>query len=203
MKILEDIHLIKIDYVNVYAIEREDKLILIDAGINGSSKFILPYIESIGYKPENITTIIITHKHGDHVGGLKEIIEKTKAKIAAFELEAMTIKSKIGLKKIDITLHDEEEIQGLKVIHTPGHTKGHICLLDKKTRALFIGDLVYEERGKLYEIPYHYSEDPDGNREAIKRLANVDFKHILPSHGKPILETGKEALLKLIGTFEH
>ena len=153
-------------------------------------------------KPEDISLIIITHKHGDHTLGLREILEKTNAKIAAHKDEVEGIIEKTKIDRVDIALVDGDEIEGLKVIHTPGHTPGHICLLDENTGALFVGDIVYTEKGDIDEIPHHYSEDPNLNRESIKKLANVNFKHLLPSHGDPIMGKGKEALLRLIKRFE-
>ncbi|MHA1609135.1 MAG: MBL fold metallo-hydrolase [Candidatus Njordarchaeales archaeon] len=198
MRLIDNIHMLTISFVNVYIIERGEKLILIDAGLENSPDYILPYIESIGHRPEDLLVVIITHKHGDHTLGLRGILERTKARVAAHKLEAEGIKERAGIDTIDILLENGDEIESLRVIHTPGHTPGHICLLDKKTGALFIGDLVYEENGELLEIPHKYSEDPIANREAIKSLARVDFKHMLLSHGRPILNTGKEALLELI-----
>ncbi|MHA1616632.1 MAG: MBL fold metallo-hydrolase [Candidatus Njordarchaeales archaeon] len=197
MRILKNIHLISIDFVNVYLVERGDKLVLIDCALEGSSDKIFSYIESIGRSPEDISVIIITHRHRDHTGALGEILNKVRTKVAAHKLEAEKIDA-----NVDILLNDNDVLEGLRVVHTPGHTPGHICLLDEETKALFVGDLIYEEKGELLEIPHKYSDDPMGNREAIKKLAELDFKHILPSHGKPILDRGKEALLELIKKLE-
>ena len=202
MRVIGNIHVIPVSYVNVYLIERGNKLILIDSGVEGSSKEIFQYIESINYRPEDLSLIIITHRHRDHTGGLRELLEKVDAKIVAHEAEVEGIKRSVGIDKVDILVKDNDEIEGLRVIHTPGHTPGHICLLDKDTQSLFIGDLVHEENGELHEIPHEYSDDPAKNREAIKKLAKIDFKHILPSHGEPILNNGKEALLNLINKLE-
>ena len=193
MRVLNGIHLVKISFVNVYIIERNNELVLIDAGIPGSHDSILSYVESIGYGPDDITTIIITHAHWDHVGGLRGLINKTSAKIAAHRLEREYISN-----KIDILLEEGSVINGLKIIHTPGHTPGHICLLDNETSSLFVGDLMYEENGKLYEIPHKYSRDPEKNREAIKRLLNIEFKNVMPSHGNPIIDHGKDRVYELL-----
>ncbi len=201
MRVLGNIHLVKIDYVNVYVIERDNELLLIDAGLSNATEHVLPYINSLGYDPKDLSLIIITHKHSDHVGGLKELLEASGAKVAASRYEVDGIKERTSINKIDVLLNDGDIIKGLRVIHTPGHTPGHIALLEENTKALFVGDLMRVENGKLLEIPEKYSEDPEANREAIKKLVNIDFSHILPAHGEPILNRGKEALLELIKTF--
>jgi len=94
-------------------------------------------------------------------------------------------------------------VHGLQVIHTPGHTPGHIALLDMETKALFVGDLIYEENGRLMEIPQKYSMDPEMNRESIKKLLNYDFIHILPSHGRPVIGDEREKLSELVKTLEE
>jgi len=92
--------------------------------------------------------------------------------------------------KIDILLEEGMNVKGLKVIHTLGRNPGHICLLDTNTNSMFIGDLMYEENGQLYEIPHKYSRDPERNRDAIRKLLDIEFKHIMPSHGNPIIDHG-------------
>jgi len=193
MRILNGIHMVKISFVNVYIIERDDELLLIDTGIPGSTDNILSYIEAIGYKPDNVSIIVITHAHQDHIGGLRALIKRTNAMVAAHRLEREYISD-----KVDILLEEGMNVKGLRVIHTPGHTPGHICLLDINANSLFVGDLMYEENGKLYEIPHKYSRDPERNRDAIRKLLDIEFRHIMPSHGNPIIERGKNAVYELL-----
>ncbi len=193
MRILNGIHMVKISFVNVYIVERDNELVLIDAGLPDSADNILSYIETLGYRPEDISTIIITHAHWDHIGGLRALIKRTNAAVAAHKLEREYISD-----KVDILLEEGMDIKGLKVIHTPGHTPGHVCLLDINTGSLFVGDLMHEENGKLYEIQHKYSRDPEKNRESIRKLLDIEFKHIMPSHGNPLIERGKNAVYELL-----
>ena len=204
MEVIGDIHLVDGTFANVYLIRRGEKLLVVDAGLPGEYEKVLRYIEKLGHLPEDVETIIVTHAHHDHVGSLKDLKDATGANIAAHKDEVpylkgeKTFRSEIEPVDVEIELNDGDEIHGLKVIHSPGHTPGSICLLDLKTKALFVGDLVMEENGKLEEIPHHYSLDPMKNREAIRRLLDVDFVHLLPSHGKPILNEGKEKVRELV-----
>jgi len=92
-------------------------------------------------------------------------------------------------------------VEGLKGFRMPGHTRGSICLLDEESGALFVGDLMVERDGKLYEVPQQYSEDPMMNRERIKELLNIEFKAIYPAHGEPVLENAKEKVKELVESF--
>lgn len=208
MRVVGGIHLVDETFANVYLIERGEKLLLIDAGLPGEYEKVLRYIEKLGYVPEDVGVIIVTHAHYDHVGSLKDLKDATGANVAAHKDEVPYLKGEKTYRReiepvdVEIELNDGDEVEGLRVIHSPGHTPGSICLLDLETKALFVGDLVMEENGRLEEIPHHYSLDPMKNREAIKKLLDVDFVHLLPSHGKPILNEGKEKLRELVEMFQ-
>ena len=75
-------------------------------------------------------TIIVTHAHYDHVGSLKDLKDATGANIAAHKDEVPYLKgeeifrSEIEPVDVEIKLNDGDEVHGLKVIHSPGHTPG-------------------------------------------------------------------------------
>jgi glyoxylase-like metal-dependent hydrolase (beta-lactamase superfamily II) len=204
-ELLGGIYLIEAGYTNVYLVEHEGDFALIDAGPPGSLKAIREYMDSLGLDPAEIRLVILTHSHWDHAGGLSEIYEEFRPRIAAHRLEARYVsegKPPLGRSykpvPVDLLLDEGDIIHGLRVLHTPGHTPGSICLLHGAEEALFSDDLVYELDGELYEIPSQYSLDPEGNRESIRRMAGLSFKHLLPSHGRPVLHEGREKLLSLL-----
>ena len=201
MKIFENVHLVDGTMANVYLVLHEGKVALIDAGLPGEHEKVLRYIKELGFAPEDVDLIIATHGHPDHVGSLKVLKELTCAKVAAHREEIPYItgeKWNTEPVEVDIPLEDGDEIANLKVVHSPGHTPGSIVLYSKELRAIFTGDLVHEEDGRLYEIPHRYSLDPMKNREAIRNILRLDFEHVLPSHGKPILNEGKERWRELV-----
>ena len=73
LKITEGIYQVEGVNCNVYLVEDGDKLILIDTGLPRSDKKIVKYIEELGRKPHDVSTIVITHFHIDHVGSLKKM----------------------------------------------------------------------------------------------------------------------------------
>lgn len=194
VQVLPGVHLVRDDFVNTYLVETQGSLVLVDAGINGDP--VLRYLERMGLSLSSVELVIITHHHYDHVDGLRRIREATGARVAAHRDEASFIERATGIRP-DILLEHHSMVKGLLVIHTPGHTPGHIALLDPGRKALFTGDLVYERDGELHEIPRHYSIDPDRNRESIRSLLGYSFKHLLPSHGNPVLGNTKKKLQEL------
>ncbi len=193
-----DIYMVTDEFVNAYIIVRAGGVILIDTGLESTWRLIEELLSSLGLSMQDISAVILTHHHRDHVGSLRRIAEASGARVAAHVNEAELIRSEAGVE-VDVKLRDGDMFHGLKVIHTPGHTPGHIALLDYETRSLFTGDLVYKQDGDLYEIPEKYSVDPESNRRSMARLLELDFENLMPCHGRPIIGRGKEKLGELAG----
>jgi len=196
-----DIYVLTDTFVNVYMIVRRQSIILIDTGIENTWIKLRDFLQSIGNDLKDVELIVLTHHHGDHVGSLKKLVELSHAEVAAHEAELELIKSKTGIEP-SIALKDGDRFGDLTVIHTPGHTPGHIALLDERTRTIFVGDLLYEEGGILFEIPHKYSMDPEGNRRSIVKLKDFDFDNLAPSHGRPLIGDGKAKLMELINRLQ-
>src|SRR5271157_1235314 len=94
MKIVDGIYQVEGVNCNVYLVEDGDKLILIDTGLPRSDKKIIKYIKSLGRKPSDVSMIVITHFHIDHVGSLKKVQEATGAKVAVGEFDAEIVAGK-------------------------------------------------------------------------------------------------------------
>lgn len=86
----------------------------------------------------------------------------------------------------------------LQIIHTPGHSGGSVCLLDKQNRALFTGDTIYgNEEGVIRDISKEQSEDyenPIDRMNSCKQLLSYNFDNIYPFHYKMIIGHAKTAL---------
>jgi len=88
MKIVEGIHQVDGINGNVYLVEDGDKLILIDTGLPRNYKKMIKYIEALGRKPTDVSMIVLTHFHIDHVGSAKKMKELTNAKVAVHEFDS-------------------------------------------------------------------------------------------------------------------
>ena len=208
MEIVPGIH--KVDGVNgnCYIIDR-DRLILIDTGLPRNAQKITRYIqETLNRKLSELSTIIITHHHIDHTGNIYELKNLSGAQVAVHEADADFVSGRISrplpkggfgllfrfmglfLKspaaEPDIRLKDEDTIDGLTCICTPGHTPGSICLLDPLSNVLFVGDLLRFDGEKISGPPSQFTMDMDAAKRSILRVATLDFDILLSGHGVPL-----------------
>lgn len=221
MKIANRIYAIDLLINKAYLIV-SDKLTLIDTGFPGSAHRIIRFIRSIGRNEKDLKLIILTHYHIDHKGGARKLKSLTGAKIAAHVLDAPYIEGKIGVfrkvknpfgqfflstseilfwyerVKVDILLKDGDEIDHLKVIHTPGHTMGSISLYDSKEKVIFSGDTMPAELGRMGWGRNPYSVNSKMEEESLKKLMSLDFEKFLPTDGKMVLKDAKRVLSQWI-----
>ena len=125
-----------------------------------------PIIDYLKNKNINLKYILNTHHHFDHVGGNEELKKKYNAIVVGYKHDSERI------PEIDILLEDNEIWKRdnfvAKIIHVPGHTKGHICFNFYKEKLLFTGDTLFSLGcGKIFEGTY---EQMFNSLEKIKAL---------------------------------
>jgi glyoxylase-like metal-dependent hydrolase (beta-lactamase superfamily II) len=100
--------------------------------------------------------------------------------------------------KPDILLKDGDEIDNLRVIHTPGHTEGSICLY-KVGDILFAGDSVRTDRKGNLKLPSRaMSLNVQEALESVRKMAGLEFTILLPGHGKPAMGKASTKLKELL-----
>jgi glyoxylase-like metal-dependent hydrolase (beta-lactamase superfamily II) len=207
MEIIPGIHQVDRVNGNSYLIAHGD-IVVIDTGIPGSGRKILSYIRNVLHRePSEVTTIVLTHFHTDHIGGvnvLKAAAPDLKVAIhgadAGYVDGTKPLPRYPGLRGLavglftrlltpefvpDILLEDSDRIAGLVCIHLPGHTPGSAAFLDEETGTLFAGDLLRSDGISLSESPAAFMMDTAQSRESIRKIAARDFDTLLIGHGKP------------------
>jgi len=208
MEIIPGIHQVDGVNGNAYILDR-DSLTVIDTGIPGSGKKILSYIrDTLHRDPAEITTVIITHFHTDHVGGIPALKASAPGlKVAAHAGDAGYISGEEPLPRhpginglilkiftsvmstreaVDIVLSDGDRIAGLLCVHLPGHSPGSIGLLDETTGTLFCGDLLRFDGRTLSEGPAGFTMDLAASRDSIRKIAALSYEILLVGHGTPL-----------------
>lgn len=179
-----------------------DKIHLIDSGVAGALSTIWDYIKEQGREPEEVSSLILTHSHPDHIGSARSIKRITGCTVFSHKLEQGWIEDTEqqfkerpvpgfqtlveGPVKIDTLLAEGETLElerGLSstVIHTPGHSKGSLSLFFGGDNALFTADsLIYPGDLPIYE-------DISASLASIKRLKQIsEVKTLLSSWESPI-----------------
>jgi len=131
-------------------------------------------------KPKELKYIILTHFHYDHTKATPIIKKETNAEVLLHEEDAkfLDFKPDRSLKNGEII--DLEDVK-LKVIHTPGHSPGSICLYDSNSKSLFSGDTVFSFGG--VGRTDLIGGDTKKIIDSLKKLTKLDAKTLYPGHG--------------------
>lgn len=180
-------------FVSAYVLARGNSAAIVDTGSAGSAEAIGETLKSLGLSYGDVEHLILTHKHGDHIGSIGEVMaEASSATVYAGEADLDSISAE------DIVpLLGGEEIFGLRTVATPGHTLGHMAVLDETTGLLVAGDAVFTEGGGVVEGPEQFFSDIPQSRQSIRDLAALSFNTLLVGHGDPIEAGADTAVAEL------
>jgi glyoxylase-like metal-dependent hydrolase (beta-lactamase superfamily II) len=157
-------------------------------GCKPAAEPIAEALAALGADWADVSDIVITHSHPDHVGGLPLVTSKAP-KAARWSGD--------GLAVTATPAEDGSSIHGLRVIATPRHTPGHICLLDEDHGLLFTGDAVSAQAGRLSQGPAAFIANPEQASTSLPLIAGLRAQRMLFGHG-PELEDPSGALTSLL-----
>jgi glyoxylase-like metal-dependent hydrolase (beta-lactamase superfamily II) len=215
------VHAIRLRFLWIHALQGDGetaggRITLIDAGLPRSRPTIERGLASIGHSIGDVGRIVCTHAHPDHAGGVRGLAGEGVDvlmhpsdidAISAGALAALTRPSRSGLLAYATPtpgrLHPVDDgavlpvLDGLRVVHTPGHTPGSICLYGPRDRLLFVGDALQVTRGRLDFANTVASTDIATARRSVRRLAALNVETIVFSHYKPWRDDANAALAEL------
>ena len=224
MEIIPGVH--KIDGVagaNCYLVTSGQEMVLIDAGMRGSSRKVAKYLKKMGKNFADIKYIFITHADIDHVGGAAEMKKSTGAKIVIHAGDAgvlagtdkgRNLKGIMGLLKLlspimhaapvqaDIVLKENTEIAGYKIISTPGHSDGSISIYIPG-KVIFVGDaLRTDQSGNPKRPSKMLAADMVQAKESVQLIAGLDFEQLLVGHGAPVRGNASARVKELLANWQ-
>jgi glyoxylase-like metal-dependent hydrolase (beta-lactamase superfamily II) len=164
-------------------------VVLVDTCTPGSSEAIGAALAKVGAAWSEVTDIVLTHSHFDHTGGLPESAELASgATVWAGAQDAPAITTTGG--RAVRPLAEGDQVCNMRVLHTPGHTLGHVSLLHEEASILFIGDLVGSAEGALSFGPSAFTADPALSRQSLRRIVDLQTARVLFSHGGEVSDPG-------------
>ena len=206
---------LRMGYVNAFLLAEEDGITLIDSGLPNRKGVILGALRQMGRQAQDLKHIAITHHHVDHTGSLAALVEASGAKVYVHPADAPIVRGekpvpgpnpasllgkfvgplvarlpayRLTPAQVDQEVQDGQELAvagGLKAVHTPGHTAGHLAyLMPGHGGVLFAGDAAGNMFGRLGPPLGMYTEDMALAKVSIRKLADLEFDAACFGHGR-------------------
>lgn len=205
--------------------------VLVDTGVAGSAIPIKAAVTARYGEDSKPLCIVLTHGHLDHAGCAATLADDWDVPVYAHRLELPYLTGRSSYPPPDPTVGgamaqfsrlfrkqpydlgdrisaipdslELDELPGWRIIHTPGHTHGHVSLFRGSDRVLIAGDAVSTlDQKSLFNVltqkrqfappPQYYTSDWDKAEHSVRELAALRPEHILAGHGKPVSHAADE-----------
>jgi glyoxylase-like metal-dependent hydrolase (beta-lactamase superfamily II) len=212
--------------VHAFLVEDGPELILIDTLYEFDGHLVFDELKRLGRPATDLKRIVITHGHRSHLGGVAALKKASGAKVLSHEWEADIVSGdrkaqavtilprrplrayipfQVGLAlgfgahppcPVDETLGEGDALGPLQVLHTPGHTPGHLSFYSEERGVLISGDAIatWPEFDAGWPA---FNLNPDQQRATIARMAALEPKVVGVGHGEPITSGAAERVHSL------
>jgi glyoxylase-like metal-dependent hydrolase (beta-lactamase superfamily II) len=213
------------DSVHAYLWEWREGFTLIDTGFPSSVRVILDALVARQIPLHAVRRIIVTHADLDHSGALAQLKRATQSQVLCHAVEKEYLERPLRRQPAawylrvpfllasmlpnyhirpvtpdELVVDGQELPEGFTVVHTPGHTPGHISLLHRERRLLIAGDALSNRNGKLRTPTALYTPDVANAQRSVWKLAKKygdDYETIVFGHGPAILNNGGKRVKSL------
>ena len=185
---------------------------LVDTGLPKRQRAVGAALKEAGLRLKDLRHIAITHYHVDHIGNVAALAKPSGAAVYVHASDAAVLREGkeaprptfVGIERalmpvirpiaprraapapVHREISDGEELPGgLRVVHTPGHTGGHVSFFwPERGGVLFVGDAAWNWVGRL-TLPYSF-EDLQGVKASLRKIAALNFEIAVFGHGRVI-----------------
>jgi glyoxylase-like metal-dependent hydrolase (beta-lactamase superfamily II) len=217
-RVVEGVHRIPLGGVNVFLVDGDDGTgaVLVDAGLARTADRVVEALAELGLPPREVTDILITHAHGDHAGGLAELVRHTGAVVWAHKREARLIETGLthGASTIEGTNPVTSVVARFVIAHAAAEIEpvavGHLVqdgeVIPVAGGVEVVGVPGHTRGSVAYLLPRHggvlFVGDAAGNtvrlrlsmnyedmgegRRSLEQLASRDFEVACFAHGRPL-----------------
>jgi glyoxylase-like metal-dependent hydrolase (beta-lactamase superfamily II) len=214
MQIVNGIFSVPSVVAHVYVLVDTDGLSLVDTGLPYNHKRILQYVSQLGFAPEQVRRLLVTHADRDHVGSVAALQARTGARVLASRLEGdalaagretrrLRLKSwqrpvfrllrplfaKLTPGRADEVIEDGDLLPvlgGLRVLATPGHTPGHLSFFAEQRGVLFAGDSLRVVGARLRVSSGPNTHDAAAAQQSARRQLALRPQVICAGHGPAV-----------------
>jgi ribonuclease/clavin/mitogillin len=181
-------------HTNSYALGSRELLLVEPATpYEDEQRAFCEWARALGSTGRRALAIVATHHHPDHVGGLDVLSRELSLPVWAHAGTKARLSEKLA-QHVVRELDDGELLpldgpvpQAWRVLHTPGHAPGHVCLHEESEKTLIVGDMVASQGSILIA---RGDGDMKVYLEQLRRLESLGARLALPAHGEPIDEPG-------------
>jgi glyoxylase-like metal-dependent hydrolase (beta-lactamase superfamily II) len=233
MEVVPGLHWVeRIWDTKVYLLLMCDRVVVIDAATPGRSGAVWRHLNSLGYAPEAVSEIWLTHGDIDHVGSLAALKARTGARVVVHRADAPLINGQAdpgfghlpgpnlagrlvhrGIRRliryalrpvaVDWLLEDGDDLEGWQVVHVPGHTAGSVCFYHPRLKVAIVGDALNYKRGRLGAPPPMFTVDMVQAHASIQKIAALDFEVCCFGHGPPLRQNARQQVRAFARSLSH
>ncbi len=214
MEVVPGLHWVeRIWDTKVYLLFEADRLVVIDAATPGRAGPVWRHLRGLGYEPEDVDEIWLTHGDIDHMGSVAALKAASGARVVAHRADAPLVEGRAPRElgpvplsgtwqrlfnwtigrlyepvAVDCWVEDEDHLEDWRVVHVPGHTPGSVCYYHPGRRIAFVGDAINHRRGRLGAPPVTFSLDMTQAHASVEKIAALDLEVCCFGHGPPLTQ---------------
>jgi glyoxylase-like metal-dependent hydrolase (beta-lactamase superfamily II) len=216
MEVVPGLHWVeRIWDTKVYILVEGDRIVVVDAATPGRAGAVWRHLAALGYPPEAVDEIWLTHGDIDHIGSVAALTADSGASVTAHRADVSLVEGRADrelgplplsgtyqrlfnwtiwhlFRYQPVAVHrpteDGADLGSWQVIHAPGHTAGSVCYYHAERKIIIVGDALNHRRGRLGAPPPMFTPDMAQALASIQKIAALDFDVCCFGHGPPLVE---------------